>query len=258
MMWQPDLDNFDFAYNCLNWLSEGKRTHVLFLEEGQIQDKFEIPLKEPPLPPLPPLKAIIETADKGLVDLERHNAFNKAIGEAVANLPWPDKWVQQVVLMSTLGLAIFGLARLTQARQRHDKALMLARSSLEKTPPAISLIEQRNQSLLQEGNYWESARALARQALDAVLGPQQVAAGAAAKPPPLPIRGRWRHWKLRRRIDRLWRLAYGAEPFRISSRQLKRLALEIETLKTLLARLGLPRGPSPTQHYNTDERKVAE
>src|SRR5205823_4874413 len=71
MMWQRDIENFDFAYNCVNWLTEqGKRHEVLFLEEGEIQKTFEIPLKEPPPPPIPPLKAIVAAVDKGIGELE--------------------------------------------------------------------------------------------------------------------------------------------------------------------------------------------
>jgi hypothetical protein len=244
MMWQPDIENFDFTYNCVNWLTEGgRRTQVLFLEEGQVQKTFQIPLKEPPLPPLPPLKAIVETMDKGLGDLERENAFNQAIHQAVTSITGPgEKWVQAVVLMSTAMLALFGLARLSQSRYRPEKIPLPAGSDLGRMPAAASLFEQRRQAMLRERNLWESARALAQQGLESALGPQLRANSPPSMDAALPLelgeRGGswWRRWRLRRRFNRLWQLAYGAEPVRVSPRQLRRLHREIEQMKTAFAR----------------------
>jgi hypothetical protein len=248
MMWQPDIDNFDFAYNCVNWLTaKGRRTHVLFLEEGRIQETFQIPLKEPPAPPLPPLKAVVETIDKGLGEIEKDNTFNRVIHKAVTDVTAPgDKWVQAVVLMSTLALGVFGLSRLTQARHRREKVSLPADSDPGQRPAATSLLEQRHQAMLRDRNLWESAQALARQGLESVLGPQvraHLPQPAGGTPPLLPswTNGSWwRTWRLRRRFHRLWRLAYGTEPVRISSRQLRRLGREIEQLNALLPRVGPP------------------
>jgi hypothetical protein len=239
MMWQPDIDNLDFAYNCVTWLTDrGKRTQVLFLEEGQVQTSFEIPLKEPPLPPL---KAIVEMVNKGLGELERDNAFNRAIDNAVKDASPPqDQWERAVILLSTLALAAFGLARLSQARHRPEKAAPLAVSGLGPTRPTPSLFEQRHQSMVQEGNFWEAARALARQGFESVLGAQFQAdrqPSVSAVLALLGVQGSWwGKWRLRRRFNRLWQLAYGVEPIRISSRQLTRLGSEIELMKAALAR----------------------
>jgi hypothetical protein len=248
MMLQPDIDNFDFAYNCVNWLTDkGKRTEVLFLEEGRIQETFQIPLKEPPKPPLPPLKVIVEAMDKGLGELEQENTFNRAIHKAVTDATAPsDRWVQAVVVMSTLALGIFGLSRLTQARHRREKVSLPADAELGPMLAAGSLLEQRHQAMLRESNHWESARALARRGVEALLGPQFRASLSPPPPdaPPLPPSwangSGWRMWRLRRRFNRLWRLAYGAEPVRVTSRQLKSLGREIEQLKAVRARVGPP------------------
>jgi len=231
MMWQPDIENFDFAYNCVNWLTQAKRKEVLFLEEGQIQSLFEIPLKEPPLPPL---KAVVEAFDKGLSELENDNAFNRVIQNAVRELTSPqDKWLRVLVLVSTALLGLFALARLSQARHRPDKAP--ASSTSEAVLPA-TLVDQRHQTMEQEGDFWEAGRALARQGLESIFGTV-----AAEQPPPLAVQaGWWQKWKAHRQVRRLRRLAYGTEPIRISSRQLRRLGQEIESLKALLARSDPP------------------
>jgi hypothetical protein len=242
MMWQGDNDNFDFARNCVNWLTaRGQRTQVLFLEEGHVETSFDIPLKEPPLPPLPSLKAIVETVDKGLDELERDNAFNRAITNAVKEASPPqDQWERAVVVMSALALAAFGLARLSQARHRHEKTVDLAAARPGPTPPAPGLFEQRQQSMVREGNFWEAARALARQGFESIFGAQFQADGQMSASAALARLGvhesGWREWRIRRRFNRLWQLAYGTEPVRVSSRQLRRLGWDIERLKAALAR----------------------
>lgn len=261
MMLQSDIENFDFAYNCVNWLTEGgKRKQVLFLEEGEIQDSFEVPLKEPPLPPLPPLKALVETADKTLGELEKDNAFNRMINNAVLNItPRPDQWPRAVMVIATAVLALFGLARLSQARHRQEKGVPPPLSGLERTPSASSLVEQRHQALIREGNYWETARGLARQFFESALEARapvdsQRAHDSPATLPPLPVRGGWwQRWRAYYQMKRLWRLAHGREPVRISFRRLRRLAAEVEKLQAMLVRDKTPQ--SPPDRYNTGDTR---
>jgi len=251
MMWQPDIENFDFAYNCVNWLTQGekKRTQVLFLEEGEIQQTFEIPLKEPPLPPL---KAIVDAVDKGLGELERDDAFNRAIQNAVTSLTSPtDKWLRAVVLISSAFLGMFALARLSQARHRPEKTAPLAVAAPARMP-SPNLFDQRHQSMEQERNFWEAARALARQGLESVLAvpapSNRQPSELGPMPPSLKVQGGWWcNWRVRRRFHRLWQLAYGTEPVRISARQLSRLGPEIENMKAVLARSNFPPDPPPIQ-----------
>ena len=244
MMWQPDIENINFAYNCVDWLANGgQRTEVLFLEEGQVQKSFEVPVNLPPPPPLPPLKTLVEAADKGLGELERDNAFNRAIHNAVSQMTWlPDRWNRGVIITSTVVLMLLGLTRLSQARHRKEKGAPLAASGVAPASGALSLFEQRQQALVLEGNYWETARALARQGVDSALGSsfqvqQHLVAAGFEIPPALALRGNWwRRWRYRHSFKRLWRLAYGSEPVRISSRRLRRLGREIEDLNTALDR----------------------
>ncbi len=51
MMLQQDNGNVEFAYNCVKWLAGDeaeRRTKVLFVEDGRINARFEVPLKEMP------------------------------------------------------------------------------------------------------------------------------------------------------------------------------------------------------------------
>src|SRR5207245_1156304 len=165
---------------------------------------------------------------------------NQGIANAVkAASPPRDAWERAVVLMSTLALAAFALARLSQARHRYEKAQVPAPSAPEPTSSTSSLYEQRHQSLVREGNFWETARALARQGFESVFGAQPEGDGqtsASAALARLGVQGSgWRQWRFRRRFNRLWQLAYGTEPVRISSQQLRRLGAEIERMRAALA-----------------------
>src|SRR5262249_17337599 len=71
MMLQTDNDNFDFAFQSIRWLidrGEGlePRTHVLFLDEGEVVTNFKVPidLMDVPTPP-------IEVVNRLLVKLEQ-------------------------------------------------------------------------------------------------------------------------------------------------------------------------------------------
>jgi hypothetical protein len=255
MMWQPDIENFDFACNCIDWLTNGgQRKEVLFFEEGQVQKSFEVSLKNVPPVGLPPLEALVETADKGLGELERDNAFNRLIHNAVREMTWlPDRWNRGVIITATVALALLGLTRLSQVRHRKEKGAPAVASGAAPPPRAPSLFEQRQQAMVQEGNFWEAARALARQAIESALGSpvqlQEHLAGAGpGSPPVLALRGNWWHqWRFRRRFKRLWQLAYGSDPVPISSRQLQRLNREIADWNSFLDPLGV-RGAALPNH----------
>src|SRR5260370_3256904 len=137
-------------------------------------------------PPLPPLKAIVEAVDKGLGELERDDAFNRAIQNAVTSLTSPtDKWLRAVVLISSAFLGMFALARLSQARHRPEKTAPLALAAPPRMP-SPNLFDQRHQSLEQERNFWEAARALARQGLESVLAVPAPSNRRPSQPGPMP------------------------------------------------------------------------
>jgi hypothetical protein len=230
MMLQPDTDNVDFTYNCLDWLTAGKPkgTHVLFVEEGDVQTAFDIPLKEVPLP-LPPLDSLVPLADDVIQQMEAQNAFNEVLLDLV---PFEQLWVALVVLLSGL-LAVYGLYRLLRARHRVDPAAPLLDRLLAAVPAAGSVMEQRHRALLGRGNLWEPARALARQCF-AVAG----IAGTDGRPAPPHVRvtgSWWQQRTLGRLVRRLWHLAYASRPVPVSPQEFARLPAEVEEVRAALA-----------------------
>src|SRR5205823_5090731 len=65
MMLQGDNANFVFAQDTVRWLTgNGARKRVLFLDDGAVVDKFQVPLSEIPDPTqLPPEHLPLPTVD---------------------------------------------------------------------------------------------------------------------------------------------------------------------------------------------------
>lgn len=127
MMLQKDDDNFDFAYNCVRWLTEnGKRDRILFVNEGVIVENFDVRLAEVPtkLPELTPevigklLKHIQEENlhNELLTKTEAENLHNKLLLENVSF----DAIIRTLTLIATVALLGYGLLRLMGARYRAE------------------------------------------------------------------------------------------------------------------------------------------
>jgi hypothetical protein len=230
MLWQNDNSNLDFAYDCVDWLTEnGRRTQALFLEEGKTESKFDIPLQNLPPPPLPPLERVVETINRGLQGIEEENRFNTALADVVADLPMP-RILRVLVVVLTFGLALYGLSRLSLARYRSEPGV----PALPTSPTASgTLLEQRQHALLGGGNLWEAARFVARQGLEALAGAGAVDGGRL---PVVRAQGDWRHrWRMRRKVYRLWRLAYDTRPIWITRRRFHRMEHDLEAVHAAAA-----------------------
>jgi hypothetical protein len=241
MMLQPDTDNIDFAYNCVEWLTQGKeaRTRVLFVEEGKVNSAFDIPLKQVDVP-LPPEEVLVPLVDQALSQVEQEDVFNKLLLDTV---PYRTV-VGALVLGLTALLAFYGLYRLSRSRHRVDLWAPLLEKALAKQQPARSLLEQRHRAMLGQGNLWEPARALAREALARAGIP-----GDMAGTPTVSVRGGWwRRWVVGRHVLGLWRIAHGSRPVRVTPARFARLVRDLEELEAALAagtvRLEFPAPPA--------------
>jgi hypothetical protein len=234
MLLQLDNDNIPFAYNCIDWLGEGppRRDKVLFVEDTKVQQAFNIPLQEVPIP-LPPLEALVPVVNDALANLDNEDALNGLLLSAV---PLP-ALLAAIAVASVLGLITYGLYRLAGARHRIDLGAPPLATLLDRQTPAGSLLTQRYQSLLDSGNLWEPARVLVRQAL-AVAGVSggHAAAGGITPEPRFEVRGRWwQRWNGVRRLRRLWRIAYGSRPVPVPPREFARLLRELSGVEAALA-----------------------
>jgi hypothetical protein len=239
MLLQDDNDNYDFAKSCVRWLTDNRRREVLFIDEGAIEKSFDVPMSEPPFPPV---ESIVQAVDQGLRGLEEEDRFNEILLDVLDQMkaprnrgePAPVEMLLRVgFYVVTFGLVIFGLGLISQSRQRVESEGPAFAACLEQVSPRLEADEQRQRWLLRDGNYWETARALARHELEEWFGPE------APREPTrdLHFSGNWyeRYW-VRRRLRYLWRLAYQDRPRRINRNQLLRLGAIIDNLKKRMHR----------------------
>jgi hypothetical protein len=237
MVCQRDNDNLDFASACLDWLTEreggGRRHRVLFIEDQAVQTKFDMPMRDVPIP-FPPLEVIVGAANRGLRGLEEEDVFNRMLDSQVQRFT-PLQLLQGFAVVLTTALALYCLLRFGAARQHVEPGTPLLETVLSQSAPAGSVSEQRRQELRQQDNFWEPARSLARQWFETAAG--AVASGADRPGPAFTVGGRggwWRRRVLARRVRRLWRLAQGGPPRRFSQRRLLRLQADLRELDAAL------------------------
>lgn len=217
MMLKTDNDNLAFAMNCVQWLMQseyGPRKKVLLVEEGTIVPTLDFAFQELPVQ-LPPLPSAAELVNQSVYELQQKNALPNFLYENVRL----GALFRFIFITLTAFLAIFGLVNLLRHRHRVEPGLYPIDSEVGRLTEAGSVVEQRHQAMLQEGNLWEAARTSARQGL-AVLG-----AAPTATMPPLYLTGSWwQRRRLRRQVTRLWQLACAPQPRRISLAEFARLS----------------------------------
>jgi len=239
MMLQTDNDNFDLACNALQWLTEnGKRNRVLFVDEGTVVANFNVILKEPPLPPLPGLPSdaeLIRLAQQRLGEMDRENLFNRLAVDALGGEQHArNRLILALVVAGTFGLLVLAGLRLGRARQRIDLRLPVCGPELWQAP-ADTLPAQRQQALVQAGNFWEPARALARQFFERAADCRPDSwASASRRPPQLTIADAGRGRRFDKDIRALWRLAASAAPCRVNAADFERLVALVPTLQAAL------------------------
>jgi hypothetical protein len=265
MILPDDNGNMEFAANCLHWLRggatpmqglralnasthaergneinalqqlAGQRNNVLLWDDGVIRTNFEVPLKKMPAPPMPASEpAIVAAIDKTIARLEENDSFNRALLDWIDDLPGGrERVVRTAVYLLTLAARLFMSYRfLWRTRHRPELAVPLLSKTLRQHEPKAPLLDQRRRELLRSGNVWEMGHRLAREYFESA----GVTLRDAAPPRVVLARGsRWQHWRVNRRVARLWRLARGNAPKPLSPAALQHRLREIEELKTALA-----------------------
>jgi hypothetical protein len=236
MMLQDDNDNYDFAKNCIRWLTANSNKEVLFVNEQMIEKSFDVPMRDPPLPPV---ESIVQAVDQGLQGLEEENRFNEILSDVLDRLNVAsaggastlDTFVRFAAYAATFGLVVFGLGLIAQSRHRPDTEGPALTACMEQVNPRLEPAEQRQRWLLRHGNYWETARALARQELETWFGPEV----STKQPMNLKLpRGLYSSYSARRKLRWLWRLAYDDRPRNVTGKQLVHMGAVIDELRSNL------------------------
>jgi hypothetical protein len=236
MLLQDDNDNYDFAQNCLRWLTDDHHKEVLLIDEGALEMTFDVPVREEALPPL---ETIIQAVDRGIQGLEEEGRVQEILNDFLYGPPAGLSSVRQpsqpalflfrlAIYAATLALVVYGLASVAQARHRVESEGPALADCIQQVRPRVTLAEQRRRWLLSGDNYWEMARSLARHELETRFGPEV----AVGQPRDVEIRGSWyRRFLVQRRLRKLWLLAYHDRPRKITGKQLLRTGAAIDELR---------------------------
>jgi hypothetical protein len=219
MLWPKDNQNLDFAINCVDWLTEhGRRQRVYFVDEGNPQTMFDIPLEELPAPSWPPPEALIDTFDQVMAGLERENRFNELIATMPGNLPTKRAVALTFVCLSFV-LGLIALQRLNSAKHRRESGIVPLAATVDKLELGRPMHELRTDALTERGNYWEAAHELAIDVFEPLLSAaapgNRLRADAAGS--------LWKRWRWRRQVRAVWRLAVEPKPRRWTRKQWLRL-----------------------------------
>lgn len=249
MMAHRDNDNFQFAYNCVRWLTnDGERKYVLFVEEGKVQTKFDMPLYV-----LPPIEVPLEEILNKLIDKARHrplDALNDA--DKLAHIvektglitktyerfgqPFLDRYVnhfgtvQALLVGLTLLLVGRGLWQLVRSLHRQESGVPLSERIVESKQTDHPLLSQRHEAMMLQGNLWEAARAVSRRWFEKHMPVDPI----RDEPPAVSAQGWWARRRWQRRINELWELAFGPQPFPMSIRDFRALLRELGKLDSAL------------------------
>jgi hypothetical protein len=96
------------------------------------------------------------------------------------------------------------------------------------------LLDQRNESMLRQNNCWEVAHQQARQCLHSLLE-AQAGSRPCAPPTVTATGGYWQRRQMKRTVLRLWRLASGRYPEKISPAGLRGIEEEIRVVRAAVA-----------------------
>jgi hypothetical protein len=204
MLIQTDNDNFSFAWNTIEWLTQGpsgRREHCLFIDNGNVVDNFALPLSKFGGMPVPPIQVI----NRVIRGLEDENVFNHLLLESFRK----EHYLRGLLLLGSLAVLVWGAWRIMHGRFHLDSGVPLVIGKLQTAAPAAPVLEQRRDELRRQGNLWEPAQVLARQffldyaGLTVPLWDEE-----AAPPVALEAHGNfWQRRKLTRQVQRIWNLA---------------------------------------------------
>lgn len=239
MMLPKATNNVEFTSAAIDWLKGDGRDRVLFLEEGNVQTKLDIPLKSVELPIWEALEllwqqsdVLAQAADRKLARLDRSGALGANLAGGLTrrlHIPWSSV-VLALVVVATLVAFGFSLYRLGFVnRFNYDWSSKPLTQEAGGRLPGAPLAGQRVEAMVAAGDARDVLRRVARDWFVArdVAPP----ADAGAELPGLRLAGGWwARWGLWARLGRLWRLAAGAYPSAVPPGDLAWWQREMEDL----------------------------
>jgi len=241
MMLKSDNGNVDFTYNAIEWLKgdNKERNRVLFVSDGKIETRLDIPIREEPVSLLDVQAGLIQDANEKLKEFEAKQPWGNANAETVRTISRytsrPELggargfgFYRLLIVLGVLGVSFYGLVRLRRASFHPEPHVPLFAAAASRHAPSASALNQRYRHAVQEDNLGDYAHMLAQEWLGAVHrgeGPPRVIVGG----------GWWHRRSLRNLVGRIWRLAQADVPERMSQGEFRGFLADLERLRSALA-----------------------
>jgi hypothetical protein len=216
---RSDIDNKVLAVNAIDWLKDGKRTHVLFVNEGKVVEAYRLPLIGPPKTPVPSLGAL----NRILSAIENEAILQKFL----ETKGWPDNFARGFIVLATFGTLLYGIKKYFQSRWSLERTPAIVGSPPAKTPP---LVKQQVREMVRSQQLGEPAQALARDWFRAYA---KIDFPAGRPPPELSFdihAGLFQRRKLAEHVKTLWTLASEPAPANWNTKKLRALTVVIEEM----------------------------
>jgi hypothetical protein len=209
-----DNGNWEFTNRTIDWLKGGgpePRTRCLFIEDGNIIDKFAIEIPQPPKPPIPNLppevlaNILLNSMNPIIEEAQERDFFNRMV-ESIFGVPRLLRWF---FIILTVILIVSGVRWLMRGQRKIEPTATMTPTQQAALLPRGGVLRQRTAAQIEVGNLYEAASRRVRDRFN-LLGGRP---GADGKMPPVLIAGDVADGPvLRRTVDWLWTLGYGETP----------------------------------------------
>ena len=228
MLLQRQADNFDFAVDCVRWLSkrpDGEpRRHALFIVDSKVVSSFDVSLK-PPIP-LPTVQLVNQLLD----GIQKEGLVFRLLSGNVSVRPFAGG----ALVVLTVLLLLCGAAKLAGQRYHVDPQSALLTGAFVRPTRTVPFIAERRLSQLERDALWEEGRALVRQWFFEVfdIPPADWDGPLGQQEPRFEVTGgSWfAQRRLRLKAEALWQLAGQRNPTQMSWSDLVRLIADLKAL----------------------------
>ncbi|HKB03834.1 MAG TPA: hypothetical protein VKD90_16540, partial [Gemmataceae bacterium] len=231
-----DNGNWAFADRTIEWLKGGgERKWCLFIENGEIKEKFAEELPKPPRPPIPEippdvLANILLNHSNGVInELQEKNFFNRAM-EGFFGFP---RIVRAFLIVATVLFLFYGLRWLARGQRKPERAAATSPAQQAALLPRGGVLRQRTAAQIEVGNLSEATGRRVRDRFD-VLGGMPAPGGGM--PPVLIAIDVADAPVLRQSVRQLWEIGYGEGPARVLPTEWDRVNALLERVTARAAR----------------------
>jgi hypothetical protein len=234
-----DNANWEFANRTILWLQQGGvrnalRRRCLFIQDGEIIEKFAYELPKPPRPPIPDIppdvlaNILLNHSNAVIDDLQQKNFFNRVM-EGFLGLP---RIIRIFLLFATILFLFFALRWLLRGYRKAEPAGVgpAAQAALI---PRGGVLRQRTAAQIEVGNLYEAAARRVRDRFDILGGPP----GSDGRMPPVLIAVDVRDGPMITQTVRwLWAIGYGESPVPVPPVEWDRMNNLLERVTARVAR----------------------